>query len=664
MTGANATTDSSGAARLRTDRESQTGRHRSRHLVLAAFAGVSVFLATVQISLLTLGAMSVRTGRVMCWVVFLVAAALAAVFSQQVAREDWKAEKGVPSHTSRPDIAGRSLRFAITIAIAVALVIFVGEWLLAALRAPIAYDSLCYHVPAIHGWVRAGRICWVPATNDLVNASPTGVETFSFFVYHLLGTDLLVDASNLWYMPLGALGLYLIASALGATGVWRWLAGALFFAIPVNIIKGPTCYVDVGFACAVIGVIAVTCVLLHKPGPVRLGGMILWGCNAGLMLGGKGTGAPFLVIATVALFWVGILRRKKQDLKQWTLLMCAALVVALAVGGYWYVRNWLVTGDPVYPVGVSVGRWVIFPGEAASDFVVHWGAYVGGHAPDHKLLTAWPESVAFVATWLQLRGPTDCVFGGIGYFWLAGALPGVCWVWLSTRRRLNPASRRSLLLVTVMVLAMFAAQPARWWARLTVWVYALGLPCFVLGFQDLIRHRGSAGRRVTGAILGLGLTALVLIEGATVLSNERRAYLVFRNVTNSSTWGVRPSLRIYFNHLTGTMFDEVVRDKSLARNALTGYSALLAGFLCTPIGQRDIEILPETITARDLQRLRHKGTRWVLWEGEPPECLKKGAARIQRLHVGSGNYVYVADLRGVDGGHSGHISESKPGHNP
>ena len=46
--------------------------------------------------------------------------------------------------------------------------------------------------------------------------------------------------------------------------------------------------------------------------------------------------------------------------------------LGLLLGGYWYLRNWLVTGNPLYPVQVDLGAWTLFPGAFGSEQIDAW----------------------------------------------------------------------------------------------------------------------------------------------------------------------------------------------------------------------------------------------------------------------------------------------------
>src|ERR1700694_822397 len=94
------------------------------------------------------------------------------------------------------------------------------------------------------------------------------------------------------------------------------------------------------------------------PSPDSYGGtgtLALGGLAAGGALGTKPTGVVFAPVllglaALAVLLHEGSTRRKVRDL-------AVVLLAPLVMAGYWYARNALLTGNPLYPLQVSaLGR--------------------------------------------------------------------------------------------------------------------------------------------------------------------------------------------------------------------------------------------------------------------------------------------------------------------
>ena len=108
--------------------------------------------------------------------------------------------------------------------------------------------------------------------------------------------------------------------------------------------------------------------------------------------------------------------------------LLAAVTIAIAVAGYWHIRNYVMTGNPLYPVRVAIAGHEVFPGvelskmigfeETTPEIFRHWPAYqrvpyVWAQIGDRH--SRWPDTMWFL----------DSRLGGLGYLWLLGCVPAV-----------------------------------------------------------------------------------------------------------------------------------------------------------------------------------------------------------------------------------------------
>jgi len=86
--------------------------------------------------------------------------------------------------------------------------------------------------------------------------------------------------------------------------------------------------------------------------------LALAGICWGLFAGTKSLAALFSVCLLPAFIAAAIPRGAKKALE------AALVVIAVAAvsGGFWYVRNWIVTGNPLYPLNVAAGGATLFAG--------------------------------------------------------------------------------------------------------------------------------------------------------------------------------------------------------------------------------------------------------------------------------------------------------------
>jgi len=219
--------------------------------------------------------------------------------------------------------------------IAVALVNLVCAWL-----PPFEYDELEYHLGTLAEYVKAGHIIALPH-NFFSN-----VTQLTEMLY-LLGLGMSSDgAAKLLHWSFGILTAVVIYG-IGArfwgrrTGV---MAAALFYCIPFVQDLGSTARIDL--ATTFFGALAFGALLLwadRKRVEDGSFGHWLWlsALATGAALATKWTAVP--VVLLPAIVFVVVVTRSPRPAIAYLLLSSAWMVP-------WLVKNWLLMGNPVYPV--------------------------------------------------------------------------------------------------------------------------------------------------------------------------------------------------------------------------------------------------------------------------------------------------------------------------
>ena len=360
------------------------------------------------------------------------------------------------------------------------------------------WDGLYYHLPALQGWVQAGRVAWLDNVPDLpwANGYPGGMEVLSFVVHRLTGSSAFVDGSNLLLWPLGALGLVVLAGRLGARGPWRWLPAALGAGVPTLVVQSCTCYTDVGFAAAVTAALAAALLFVFADDLRRATRVVVLGAALGLVLATKGTGAPFAAIIGLAAVGAAAARAR------WRLAVAGVAVADHRPAG----RRILVRAQrpPHGQPGVP-------------DRPARWGR---GNSRRAGIRPTWSIPTCRRGSWTCRRSCGRCAAGwspgrrpahtdptaGLGWLWIAGGVPAALWV--LGRRPGAPA-----LLLVAMGALLLLVHPAPWWSRQTLWLHAIGLPCLALAL-------GRMPRRSRPSASTLAFAAVAIWEGESALAGE------------------------------------------------------------------------------------------------------------------------------------------------
>jgi hypothetical protein len=207
-------------------------------------------------------------------------------------------------------------------------------------KASFLYDALSYHLHAPVTWMHEHRLTIVPAVfGDPAPAyTPGNMELWFLFLLAPLRSDYLAGVGQLGAAALAVVAIVAVVRDRGGSRAGALGAALAFLLVPEIWTQTPTAMVDLGLAAFL---------LASLPFALRAE---LPACAAalGLAIGTKYVGLvlclPFAVVAAT------IARRRPGAVTPRRALAAAAALVA--GGGFWYVRNALVTGNPLYPGAV------------------------------------------------------------------------------------------------------------------------------------------------------------------------------------------------------------------------------------------------------------------------------------------------------------------------
>jgi hypothetical protein len=211
---------------------------------------------------------------------------------------------------------------------------------------PIVDDALTYHLPAAVQWLQTGRIELFPTWffNPANTFSPLGGSIFMTWLIAPTGNDVLVRFVQLGPLLLLFLVVLEIARLLGARN-----ATAALIALACVMTRSFINQVVVPKDDLFLTVFCVLAVMSLAPGradetwaPFRAGGAI------GLLLAMKYTAAfslPILLLMIDVPF-----RTQRWRRTGWAM----ALAIILMLAAPWYIRNANLTGNPLFPIDVTI----------------------------------------------------------------------------------------------------------------------------------------------------------------------------------------------------------------------------------------------------------------------------------------------------------------------
>ncbi len=391
------------------------------------------------------------------------------------------------------EIKEKTLRISVTIAqdkillclfslflLSVGWMIFLGY-----LFPSYAWDALYYHLPIVGQIMQSGAIgeTLTPSfIQQYMNIFPKNINLFFLWNVIFFKSDVIVDLGQLVFTIAGVLSIYSMAVKLKIAEKYAIYCALLFFFTPILMLQSTTNYVDA--AVSMLLLIAINFLMYDDVESCLAGNnsddiskkrripLVLSGLASGLLLGSKPTGPVFIVVMLGAIF---IQEAVKLNIvsagSRYTLkdslnacLVCFIMPAFLA-GGYWYMRNWILYGNPVYYMDVSIFNIHLFRG-LKSDWVEQAPDIINSLNYLTRLLYVWLERVGYYLY--------DSRLSGFGPIWFVLFLPAViiAFVHALIKKRYRFLFPGAILFLTFMV------HPRNWTTRYVIFIVGLGALSF------------------------------------------------------------------------------------------------------------------------------------------------------------------------------------------
>lgn len=233
---------------------------------------------------------------------------------------------------------------------AAAYVLHVAWVVLLASVPPVSRDALTHHLAVPKLWVEAGGIyerpdipfSYYPQLLDILYMAPVA-----------LGHDIAAKYLHFTFALLTALIIFLYTRRrLGPS--WAALAGLMFLTLPLIVKLSVTVYVDLGLIFFTSAAMFSALVWLEDTGRWRW--LLLAAICSGLALGTKYNALVSFLILSLLLPFFYLYRRENQHAEQLNAVKFAVLfaAVSMLVFSPWLVRNFALTGNPLYPLAKGV----------------------------------------------------------------------------------------------------------------------------------------------------------------------------------------------------------------------------------------------------------------------------------------------------------------------
>ncbi|MBN2054371.1 hypothetical protein JW905_05585 [bacterium] len=259
---------------------------------------------------------------------------------------------------------------------------------------PAGWDVWTYHLAFPADWLLSHdlRTMLQHYGDSAPPYYPLNAGMWAFWWMAPLRSDLLAPFAQLPFLVAGMIGLFSAARQLDCSPKDAWTGALAFGTMPFAIGMSGIAYNDLTMA-GCFG-LAFAAVLMHHRRPSAFNAMIA-GLAIGMFVGVKYSSVPFsLVLLAPAGF---TLLRATSRLPG----IAAFSTGLIATGGFTYLRNAIITGNPIYPAHVELFGRVIIAGAYSSRVFVGSGMHEADLA--HMLFSrsgltevGWQTPVLFI----------------------------------------------------------------------------------------------------------------------------------------------------------------------------------------------------------------------------------------------------------------------------
>lgn len=206
--------------------------------------------------------------------------------------------------------------------------------------APHVPDTLVYHLPKIAEWIRAGGFTREMGLDPRAHF-PSGFELVEAWWVVFLRHDALIEMAGVEFLLVAFAATYSLGKTLGLASRPAFLAGLAYILTPGMHLQATSCLNDGPVAALLVSVLAL--VAGRAPAP-----LVAW--VMGLGIGIK----PTFGYALPGIAILGWLARREPSTPVPSRRAAVGIAIAgLALGAFWYARNLVWQGNPIYPMGLG-----------------------------------------------------------------------------------------------------------------------------------------------------------------------------------------------------------------------------------------------------------------------------------------------------------------------
>ncbi len=229
------------------------------------------------------------------------------------------------------------------------------KFLVNLMNPPFGWDSLNYHFVFPAEWLKNGNLDTPITIFDDPSPSYYPINGSLIFLWFILPLKnvFLADLGQLPFFFLGFLSVFNIARKLRLKDEMALCAACLFSLIPNYFKQLSIAYVDVMVAGLFLACINYLMALSEK---FNWRDCLVFSVSLGLLLGTKTIALPYSLVLFVPFVYLTLKNIEKSH------FFLLSIVIAVIFGGFSYIRNFIDTGNPLYPLNMRLFGNTLFKG--------------------------------------------------------------------------------------------------------------------------------------------------------------------------------------------------------------------------------------------------------------------------------------------------------------
>ncbi|MCM8763044.1 MAG: hypothetical protein NC936_00365 [Candidatus Omnitrophica bacterium] len=223
---------------------------------------------------------------------------------------------------------------------------------------PFGWDCLNYHFTFPVEWLKYGNLDIPITINDDPSPSYYPLNGSLLYLWLMLPFKnvMLADLGQIPFFILAFLAVFSIAKKLNLDDLYAFFAASLFTLVPNYFKQIEIAYVDV--MVVALFMVALNYLFLLKD-VFSFKNVILFSMAFGLLLGIKTVALVYSILLLLPFLFFVI---RNFEFKKFTLSILIFVILTLIFGGFSYIRNFLETGNPLYPLDFKLFGLNIFKG--------------------------------------------------------------------------------------------------------------------------------------------------------------------------------------------------------------------------------------------------------------------------------------------------------------